>query len=577
MAIRPLLLTPKIRRCSHALICASIVIFARLFYLQIQCNSYFLERSTTNFLRTEKVKPQRGNILDCSGVLLATNRPIVRVYWQGTGNRILSPEQIDLCKTICSLFNLPYEVERKAILESERARSKKLIICDPSSAQMSQLEEYYGHNPNITLETTCKRYYPYGPIASHLIGYLGNITKEVQGIMGLEKIEQEYLRGSDGALLKTVNSSGFSLDQKKIAPELDGNNVHTTLDIELQKIAEQVFPAERSGTILIMNPIDGSVRVLVSRPGFDPNMFLDTISPHQWAALQYNQPFLNRATQGCYAMGSIFKLITISAALEHHLIQADSTWHCKGFLYYGKRKYWCNDHYGHGTLSTLDSIAQSCNIPFFNIGTKIDIDLLASYAHRFGIGSPTGILIPEKEGIVPSRSWKYKNRGEAWWQGETVSVTIGQSFLMVTPIQVLRMISAIFTGFLVRPRILISEPITTTPLLIAQETQDFLQASMKSVVQYGTGKQIGTIKDIDVYAKTSTAQVSDLSKRRQNSKHLEHGWCVCHATYKNYEPFTMVIVVENAGTSHIPTTIAKKFLIQYKNSMDARKDYTTTV
>jgi penicillin-binding protein 2 len=568
MAIRPPLLTPKITVCSHLLILAALVISLRLFYLQIQCGPYFLKRSRLNFLRTEKIKPQRGNILDCNGVLLATNRPVIHVYWQGTGHKALSTAQEKLCIRTCELFNIPYETEKNAIAASERARSKKLIISDPTFAQICTLVEQCGHNPNIKLETSCKRYYPYEAHASHVIGYLGNITTEAHGIMGLEKLEQEYLRGSDGKLLKTVNSFGRPLDQKTIESELDGNNVYTTLDIALQTIAESVFPAEYSGTILLMNPTDGAIKVLVSRPGFDPTVFLDKISPHQWTVLQQNQPFLNRATQGCYAMGSIFKLITVSAALENHLIDSDSTWDCKGFFYYGKRKYWCHNHYGHGTLSTLDAVSHSCNILFFDIGTKIDIDLLASYAHRFGLGANTGILMPEKEGIVPSRSWKHKNRGEPWWQGETLSVTIGQSFLQVTPIQVLRMIGSIFTGFLVRPRILISEPITTVPLDIATKTCNFLKASMKSVVEYGTGKRIGSIKGIEVHAKTSTAQVSDLSKRRQNNKHLEHAWFVAHIAYKNYDPLVMVILVENAGTSKIATAIAKRFIILYKEKMD---------
>jgi penicillin-binding protein 2 len=569
MPLRPALLTPKIARCLQIFMAIIILICVRLFYLQITCGCYFSKQSTSNFLRTEKVKPQRGNILDCHGTLLATNRPVVHIYWCGTGNRKLSESQEQLCALVCTLCNVDYALERESITACERSRSKKLLFSDLPFSQLCQLEELCGRNPNIKLETTCKRYYPYGSHASHVIGYLGNITREAHGIMGLEKLEQEHLRGCDGTLLKTVNSIGTSLNQQKIEQELDGNDVHTTLDIQLQAIAEEVFPAELKGTLLILNPLDGSIRALVSRPGFDPNIFLDAISSHQWEALQQNQPFLNRATQACYAIGSVFKLITVSAALETHLIDIDSTWHCKGFFYYGKRKYWCHNHYGHGTLSTLDAVAHSCNILFFDIGTKIDIDLLASYAHRFGLGTKTGVLLPEKDGIVPSRAWKYEHRGEPWWQGETLSVTIGQSFLLATPIQVACMIGAIFTDQLVRPRILTTEPIYATPLCIAPETRDFLKASMKSVVEQGTGRRIRAVKDIEVYAKTSTAQVSKLSKRRQDAKHLEHGWVAAYVRYKDYEPLTMTIVVEHAGSSQIVTTIGRDFLIGYKKVKDS--------
>lgn len=551
----------------YACIAFIMIICGRLFYLQVMCGPYFFTQSINNFLRTEKIKPQRGNILDRQGTLLATNRPVIHIYWSGTGNRRLSKEQEDIGKTICMLCDLIYDKEKNAIARAERTKSIKLIASDIPFSQLCILEERYGQHPNIKLKTSCKRYYPYGTQASHVIGYLGNITKEMQGIMGLEKLEQEHLRGSEGTLLKTVNSVGIPLNQKKIEEEMHGNSVYTTLDIHIQNIAEKVFPLEHKGTILIINPSDGSIRALVSRPSFDPNIFLDGISTHQWDTLQQNQPFLNRATQACYAIGSVFKLITISAALENHLIDIDSTWHCKGFFYYGKRKYWCNNHFGHGILSTLEAIAHSCNILFFDIGTKIDIDLLASYAYRFGLGRKTGVLLPEKEGIVPSRAWKHEHRGEPWWQGETLSSTIGQSYFSATPIQVARYIGAIFTGYLARPRILLSEPVELTPLSIAPETREFLKESMKLVVKQGTGKMM-RIKDIEVYAKTSTAQVSELSKRKQATKHLEHGWFASYVSYKDYEPFTMIIVVEHAGSSQIATTIGREFLLQYKALMD---------
>ncbi len=205
---------------------------------------------------------------------------------------------------------------------------------------------------------------------------------------------------------------------------------------------------------------------------------------------------------------------------------------------------------------------------FYEIGKDIDIDLLAQYAFKFGLGKKTGIIFPEQTGIVPSKEWKQEHKGEQWWPGETLSVSIGQSFLLVTPIQVARMIASIFTGYLITPRILSDEPIIKEPLDIAPETISFLQESMKSVVTRGTGKRINKVKDIEIYAKTSTAQISTFRKRTLNTAFLEHGWFVAHFQYKNYSPLVIIILVEHVGTSQVATNIAKNFLVEYKKLIE---------
>jgi penicillin-binding protein 2 len=171
-------------------------------------------------------------------------------------------------------------------------------------------------------------------------------------------------------------------------------------------------------------------------------------------------------------------------------------------------------------------------------------------------------------GLIPNREWKFDHKGEPWWPGETLSVAIGQSFLLATPIQIACMIASIFTGYLVAPRLLVNEPVVTTPLTIKPETIAFLKKSMKSVVKSGTGRIVRKVKDIIIYAKTSTAQTSDFSKRKLDEKYLEHGWFVGHFQYKNYDPLVIVILVERVGTAQVATTIAKNFLIEYKKYMD---------
>jgi len=572
MKVALLHVTAKIKTIKITFVIIIFGICARLGYLQITNGDYFLTKSTKNFLRTEKMPSHRGNILDCNGILLATNKPIVDVYWYGTGNNRLNEDQQRIYDQLCTILLL--EQESASIQAHERRHKKKLLARNISFEQMCQIKEPLATSSNVLLQTRAKRYYPYGSYASHIIGYLGNMQSEPLGIMGLEKLHQETLKGLDGTLLKTINSFGQNLAQREINKSLAGNDIHTTLNITLQDIAERVFPSEYNGALIIMNPLDGAIRALVSRPNFDPNVFLDPLSASEWEAMQHNHPFLNRALYAAYPFGSAFKLVTISAALEHGLITPESTWTCKGFFRFGHRNYWCNKRWGHGELTSAQAMAQSCNIPFFDIGSKIDIDLLAEYAHKFGLGYKTGISFPEKDGLIPSHAWKEEHLHEKWWQGETLSVAIGQSFLLATPIQAARMISAIFTGYLVTPRIIESEPIMYEPFTIEPSTRRFLKKSMKSVIKHGTGSRINTITDIKIYAKTSTAQVSEFGKRKKDARHLEHAWLVAHVSYKQHEPFTFVIVMENVGSARKAVTVAKDFITRYKKAMDILFNYS---
>ena len=308
---------------------------------------------------------------------------------------------------------------------------------------------------------------------------------------------------------------------------------------------------------------------LLSRPSFDPTVFLEPLDHAQWLLLQEKQPFLNRAFNACYQPGSIFKLVTTSAALEHNFIDPNNSWYCCGYVEFGQRQYGCANHNGHGWLTAEQSLAKSCNTMFFEIGKRISIDLLADYAHRFGLGRKTNMVFAEKEGLIPTSAWKKQVKHEKWWPGETLSAVIGQSYLLVTPIQVARMISAIFSGYLVYPRVLFEEPVIKEPLGIKQETRKFLQQSMLKVVESGgTGQQVGRLKNIKIYAKTSTAQTSSLDKRDLGNAYLEHGWFVAYFSYKDEKPMTLVILMENVGSARVATDVAKQFLFEYRKLVD---------
>jgi len=546
------------------------IIFLRLVYLQVYCGDYFISRSQKNFIRYTSVASVRGNIRDVQGNLLATNRPVTTVYWQGSGKSNFSSDQLLLLQTIECITGTPLTsgATFDEITVSEKRSKKTVLVADIDFATLSKIIEAFPNHENIIIDTHFKRFYPYNACCSHIVGYLGNITALSNGQSGLEKLFDADLCGKNGSIRNIVNSVGQCISQVELERALAGNDIHTTINIDLQLLCEKVFPEHRAGSFILLNPADGAIVALVSRPYFDPNMFLDPISRETWQGLQENNPFINRAFDASYPAGSSFKLVTISAALETGLIHQDSLWNCKGYTRFGNRKYWCARRSGHGEISIKKAVAESCNTLFFEIGKKIDIDLLAEYAHKFGLGKKTNIIFPEKMGLIPNREWKFDHKGERWWPGETLSVTIGQSFLLVTPIQIACMIASIFTGNLVVPRLLVNEPVMMSPLDIKPETIEFLKKSMKSVVKRGTGKSVRNVKDMKIYAKTSTAQTSDFSKRKLDEKYLEHGWFMGHFQYKEYDPLVIVILVEHVGAAQVATTIAKNFLLEYKKYMN---------
>ena len=556
----------KITRIIIIIVCTVCIIGFRLAYLQIIQRHNLFSQGERNYQRVKKIRPPRGNILDRNGTLLATNRPVTDIYWHGTGSRIFTPEQnrtISILETILNTENISDENTLRKIRTAERYQREHLIARDLTFEQISRIAEQLADSKNIRLSTQFTRHYPFKTAASHIIGYLGVKDIEQFGKMGLEKIFEEELRGHDGTHMRTINSFGTLLDDIELQKVISGQDVYTTLDIRLQMIAESILTDDYPGTLIMFDPENGDILSLVSSPRFDPEIFLQSIKIEEWRNLQAKYPFINRAFYACYPPGSIFKLITACAALEHNIIQEDTIINCKGFTRFAGRKYGCNRRWGHGELTATQAIAYSCNPLFYEIGKQISIDVLADYAHRFGLGYKTGAAFAERSGIIPSTEWKHATHKERWWPGETLSATIGQSYLLVTPIQIARMLGSIFTKELAKPRIILHEPIEKYPLDIKPETLAFIQNAMYEAVQKGTSRRLARLKDMTIHAKTSTAQVSALQKRLLDTKYLEHGWCILHAQYKQEKPFVLVVLVENAGNSSVPTLLAKTFLEQY--------------
>lgn len=569
----------RLRTTQTAILMLFGIITCVLFYLQILHSTFFFRRSTKNFLRYEPITSLRGAITDCNGKPLATNRPVTTLVWHGTGNKNFSDAQ----KVILSFLELVTDknfLADEQLLAHER-QDKDYVLCyDVPFEQLSKICEHIpGHHENIKLFSDYARFYPHGTIGCHVLGYFREHTDAAMslhrfigsGSSGLEKMFEEQLRGTPGTLEKTINSVGKSLQLREIQQALNGQNVSTTIDLELQQLAEKVFPEGQSGSFIVMDPNNGALRVCMSRPAFDPNIFLQQLSADEWKKIQDERPFINRCMCACYPPASLFKLVTATAALEEEIITPETTWFCRGEIEFGGRIYHCHHHVGHGTINLEEALAYSCNIPFYDIGKRISIDTLAYYAQLYGFGKKTGIMFPEKIGLVPNSTWKRRTYGESWWQGETLNCAIGQGPILVTPLQEIRVFGGLCTGTLVRPRILEDEPIDIQPLDISQKTLNYIKQMLRTTVQRGTGRLLQRLlKDFTMYAKTGTAQTSHLSKRKMGKEFLEHAWFISYAQYKKNNPIVVAIFIENVGSSYFATQVAKKFFIEYGKLMDAR-------
>jgi len=539
-----------------------------LLFLQVYHHQRLNGLGQRNFTRIKQIEPLRGNILDCNGILLATNRSIINIDWIGSGSSKLTIDQkaiIQRIENVLQKYNHPTFIQISKINRAEKFGTTIRLASDISIEALSEISEQCADSVNISTSKSFERYYPHKNLACHILGYLGDLDQQTQtgGKMGLELIFEKSLKGKSGSMSHVINSFGKKLQKHALANSQSGENLIITIDKKFQEIAESIMPDEYAGAFILLNPKTGALKSLVSKPGFDPSIFLKSISTHDWKELQTNRPFINRAFNASYPPASIFKLVTIAAALENGIITPESTFNCKGYIKFKDRKYYCNRKWGHGVLDIKANLAHSCNIACYEIAKKISIDTIADYAFRFGLGQKTNVIFPETSGIVPSNEWKRAVKGESWWKGETLSASIGQSFLLVSPIQIACMIGSIFQGYLVQPRILETSDIEQVPLDIKASTLEFLQDSMKSAISIGTGRKMNKLKNIDIYAKTGTAQIRTRKTSNKEKQTDCHAWCVIYFTYQNHDPLVLTIFIEHSGGSSLAIAVAKKFLSSY--------------
>ena len=574
------------------------VLFVRLWFLQIISGATYRRKSESNRIDLRDILPVRGMVFDRNGELLVDNRASFAVG--------VIPEDIKnldgLIDDISRLIEIDSLSAKKTINETLRRNPfnpvyiKKGLTRD----ELARIETNIFHMPGVIIEVKPKRHYIYGPFASHLIGYLGEIDKgqlnkegykrnktgDFVGKFGIEKKWQRYLNGVRGGQQIEVDASGRRLRvlyQKAAEP---GFNIYLTIDKDLQMLAEHSLE-NRAGAIVAMNPMTGEVLAMASRPSFNPNDFATGMDEKVWKRLVSNLrfPLQNRVISGQYPPGSLFKIAVAIAGLEEGVIDPNEKIFCGGSYSFRGRAYRDWKEEGHGYVDLHRALVESCDVYFYKMGQKIGIDTIARYAKSLGFGSKTNLQLgDEKEGLIPNRAWKLRRWHVPWQEGETLSVAVGQSFALVTPIQMVRFVSALFNGgVLFKPqvtkwienenkeRIFKFKPNSLRRWSIKKENMELIKKALVGVVNepHGTGKR-AKLDQIRVAGKTGTAQVIALPEERELArekdipyKFRDHAWFVAVAPAEN-PAIALAVLIEHSGAGgSVAAPIAKKILKCY--------------
>ncbi len=586
-----------------------MLLFLRLVYLQLIKGEEFHRLSETNCVRLKSIKPSRGLIFDRHGELLVDNRPAfdLVIVLEDTGS------VPDIVSLLSSLIDEPYVDLMDQIQKAGNTAFYKPIVLkkDISRDQLAIVEAHKFDLPGIYVEIEPTRHYIHPGTASHLLGYLGEVNKKELksgnfphlragdqiGRYGVEKSFETHLQGRRGGRQVEVDVNGRVIQELKTVAPVSGYNLHLTLDLPLQQLAEDLLE-DRDGAVVALDPANGDVLVMASNPKFDQNDFIGGISNRNWQALMDNpgRPMINKAIQGEYPPASTYKTITAIAALEENIIDAGTSFFCPGFYLFRGRKYQCWSKYGHGKMQLVQALAQSCDVFFYQAGEKTGVDALAQYANGCGLGRLTGIdLDHERPGLIPTSDWKRKRFNEIWFPGETLSISIGQGFNLVTPLQMAVFTAAIANGgTLYRPRIvtavkdvngnLVREmgPEITSGIPAGEKTLELVQNGLTEVVEgdRGTARSI-RIQQVEMAGKTGTAQVfsrktgEKFDNENQVRTLQDHAWFVCYAPAENPVIAVSVIIEhgEHGSSAAAPVagTLVKKFLglLEAKPALDA--------
>lgn len=568
MAEEPL--SSKFKWCTLVLVITMTVLLIRLWDLQIMRGSEMRKLSEQNRIRVKKIPAPRGIIFDRTGKVLADTRPSFNIY--------LTPEDIkDFSQSVDGLARL-LNWDREDVIEKMKAASGMppsfpiKIKSDIPMDEVARVEAHRVYIPGVSIQIEPKRNYPYGASLAHVLGYVSEISDEELknkkkhkdyspgdyiGKYGLERSYENELRGVDGEKRVEVDAIGREVRTLDIIDPIPGHSLHLNLDLELQLTADKALET-RKGAAVAVNPKTGGVLVLASRPGFDPNKFASGILKQDWQkiALDKAHPLQNRAIQGGYPPGSTFKVLVAMKALDLGVINERTTFGCGGGFAYGNRVFKCWKKGGHGSVAVHRAIVESCDVFFYNVGLRVGVDRIHELADIVGLGRVTGIDLPnEQKGLIPSTEWKKKRYNQPWYEGETVSVSIGQGAVWLTPVQLAQLSAFVANdGKNFKPQIvnrIVStegkvvktfEPVINAEPKLKKGVVQIVKDGMRGVVNEpgGTAGR-SKLQNVAMSGKTGTAQAGS-----EKVKLGDHAWFIAYAPAEDAS-IAMAVLVEHGG------------------------------
>jgi penicillin-binding protein 2 len=562
-----------------------VLLVAYFWHLQVVRGRYFRELSENNRIRAIPIPAPRGPLFDRNGRILAENRSSFNVV-------LTTERRDDLRQALARVGTLiaydPAEVQERLNQQGPRLRSL-VVKSDATEEDVATIQARRLELSEASVAVVPLRSYPLGAAAAHVLGHVGEVTDRqleqqtfegieagtVVGQAGLELQYNRELMGKDGLRRIIVNSRGVEVTEAEHVEPKDGPPAVLTLDLDLQRAFEEAL-AGQSGSVIAIEPQTGEILAYISAPGYDPNAFSAGIKPDEWGRLTRDpeKPLINRVIQGQYPPGSTFKVINALAALQEGVITPQTRFHCPGHLAVYGTLFRCHKPEGHGTVDLEKALALSCNVFFYNVGIRLEIERLSRYSKLLGLARPTGIDLPhEAAGIFQDPEWKMRTQKVRWFPAETVSVAIGQA-MAVTPIQLARVAAAVAAGGrLPRPhlmRAVSGRPLRVPPaadLGFRMGVVETVRAAMLGVVSEGTGQR-AKLEGVAVGGKTGSAQVVTHARLEANKDvraYQPHGWFMAFAEAANGKPAVAVaVLVEHGvagGTSAAP--VVGKALAKY--------------
>ena len=566
------LLRSRISFIAYVIVTALMTLAIGFWNHQIVQSTYYQQRAEENRVRNIALIAPRGRIYDRYHRILADNRPSYNIIL----TRENSPHTVEQTAAMLSPgIGVSTEDLRERVNRRRREPKFRPIVLkeDISVADISFVKAHRYELPEISVEFQPRRRYLDSGMAAHALGYVGEVTEtqltnaefmdfksgDQVGQAGLEREYNNVLVGKDGFKRVVVNSFGREMGKLEEEQSVAGNDLVTTIDLDLQLAAEQTL-GDRTGAVVVLDPRTGEVLAMVSKPAYDPNLFATRISAADYSSLinDPRKPFQNRVIQSHFSPGSVFKVFMASAGLEAGTLNPLQTTYCPGYATFYGHTFACDKHDGHGTLGLHNAIVNSCNVFFYNVGKELGIDRISHYATMMGLGRKTGIDLPNEDaGLIPSTEWKQRALKTAWYAGETISVAIGQGYVSVTPMQAAWAMGGLASGgrlkqpHLVNPGELKKLGFSSNEILeedypIHESTVDIVTTAMWGVVnEQGTGFR-AKVEGFDVAGKTGTAQVVGKQAHLKGKEFKDNAWFVGFAPYRNPE-IVVTAFVENGG------------------------------